>query len=234
MDETLKRILLDLPDCGAFKLGTFRLKLHKKDQSAPLSPVYVNLRSIRSYPRLLKRIALSLENEIKRLGLKFDLIADVPTASTPLVTALSLVNDWPMVSPRFEAKSYGTGETIDGGFEADQTVLLIDDLITDGESKLQAIKVLEEKGLIVKDVVVFLDRLQGGRKELEEANYRLHSVTTLRELVNVLFEAGRITEDAEEICSLYLRGGLSPRWYWNEIEGSWNKIMTARVDQTRV
>lgn len=235
MDESLKRILLDLPDCGAFKLGAFHLKIHEKNVSAaPLSPVYVNLRSVRSHPRLLKRIALVLEKEIKRLGLQFDLIADVPTASTPLVTALSLLNDWPMVSPRMETKSYGTGDTIDGGYKAGQTVLLIDDLITDGDSKLQAIKVLEEKGLVVKDVLVFLDRLQGGRKELKSANYRLHSVTTLRELINVLFAAGRITADAEEIVRMYLGGNIKRGWEWNEVDGIWNKIIPDRVDQTRV
>lgn len=221
MNDLVKRILLRLPDYGAFKLGAFRLV--SDEISAPLSPYYVNLRNVRSYPGILQRIVEAIQSEVQ--GIAFDLIADVPTAATPLVAVMSVNNDWPMVSPRLDKKDYGSGSKVDGVFNLGQTVLLIDDLVTTAESKFSAISVLEESGLVVKDVAVFLDRQQGGREELAKAGYRLHAVTTLQEFVQVLHEAGRISNDAEELISMYQQGNLRPLWELTEgLEGAWTQI----------
>jgi orotate phosphoribosyltransferase len=58
-------------------------------------------------------------------------------------------------------------------------VVLIDDIITDGASKLEAIAPLEEAGLVVRDLVILVDREQGGRELLAARGYTLHAVLTI-------------------------------------------------------
>jgi orotate phosphoribosyltransferase len=90
----------------------------------------------------------------------FDLLADVPTAATPIVAILSHQTRIPMISPEKEEKERGIIRKIDGVFHKGQTALLVDDLITQADSKFEMIRVLEENGLVVRRVVVLLDREQ--------------------------------------------------------------------------
>ena len=75
-----------------------------------------------------------------------------------------------MIYPRKEAKSYGTGAEIEGGFGAGERVVVIDDLATTGGSKFEAIEKLTGVGLVVKDVVVLVDkdRVKAGRYAIEK------------------------------------------------------------------
>ena len=82
-------------------------------------------------------------------GLSFDLLAATPLAGLPIGTAISLDMNVPLIYPRGTAKSYGTGKRIEGNWSAGQTVVVVDDLITSGDSLLQAIHYLREAGLQV-------------------------------------------------------------------------------------
>jgi len=86
-------------------------------------------------------------------------------------------------------------------------VVVLDDLITTGGSKLRAIEPLEEVGLEVKDVVVLVDRGQAGGDELREQGYALHAVLNLGEMLEVLAKHARITSDQQEEVLAFLRGG---------------------------
>ena len=66
------------------------------------------------------------------------------------------------------------------------------DVITSGGSVLETAEILQKEGLIVEDVVVFLDREQGGRGNLENNGIKVHSVTTVTDMLNILYMAGRI------------------------------------------
>ena len=57
--------------------------------------------------------------------------------------------------------------------------MVIDDIVTDGASKLEAIEPLEAAGLVVEDLVVLIDREQGARERLLAKGYRLHAVLTI-------------------------------------------------------
>jgi orotate phosphoribosyltransferase len=72
-------------------------------------------------------------------------------------------------------------------------VVVLDDVITTGASKLEAIRPLQEAGLQVRDVVVLIDREQGGRQMLEAEGYRVHAVLGLRRILASLERQGRIT-----------------------------------------
>src|SRR5262249_37672449 len=65
---------------------------------------------------------------------------------------------------------------LEGAFQPGERVVVIDDIITDGASKLEAIEPLEAAGLVVEDLVVLIDREQGGRERLAAKGYRLHAV----------------------------------------------------------
>jgi uridine monophosphate synthetase len=97
-----------------------------------------------------------------------------------------------MIYPRKEVKDYGTKKLIEGAYEQGDRVLVIDDIITDGASKIEAIAPLTEAGLSVTDVLIILDREQGGDKILAKAGYTLHSLGKLSEVLDALVAAGKV------------------------------------------
>lgn len=179
----------------------FRLKLHDKNPDEPLSPYYVDLRLARSMPRLLRHIGLLFAQ--MSYNLHFDLIADVPTAATPLAVVLSQQLNVPMITPR-ENKTLESGAVIDGVYEEGQLVLVIDDLITKGDSKLETIGQLEIARLKVVDVLVLVDREQGGVKQLEEAGYKVHVAFTITELLDFYREKGLLSSEAHQEIADYI------------------------------
>ena len=170
LTEREERLLTQLFNIGAVKFGNFKLVLNEKDPKAPLSPVYFDLRLLRR-DIYAKDAAVSVYAELLQ-HLNFDLIADIPTAVTPLVSSLCDRLSIGQITPRTDSKTHGTGSKVDGLLKEDigKTVLLIDDLVTHADSKLNAISILETNGMKVRDIVVLIDREQGGREKLKEAD----------------------------------------------------------------
>ena len=125
-------------------------------------------------------------------GLRFDRIAAIPYGGLPIGQAASLASGMPLIYPRREAKDYGTKKLIEGKFSPGEIVVVLDDLITTGGSKLEVIAPLSEAGLKAADVAVLVDREQGGREELAAHGLALHSVLTLSTLLDILVRRGRI------------------------------------------
>jgi uridine monophosphate synthetase len=172
------KLLLKLQEIGAIKFGNFTLK------SGISSPLYIDLRETISFPPLLKEITEALWNKISEL--KFDRICGVPYTAIPFASCLSILHSKPMVMRRKEIKEHGTKKLIEGVFEPGHTCLIVEDLITSGASIFETIAPVEQAGMQVRDIVVFLDREQGGRQRLEEKGYRLHSVATMTQLLRTL------------------------------------------------
>lgn len=198
-------LTLALADIGAIKLGQFTLK------SGQSAPIYIDLRLLASHPAILRQAAFAYAQVIRcELGIGDGSagvrLAGIPYAALPIGTAVALEMGLPLIYPRREVKGYGTGQKIEGSFEAGDRVVVLDDLITTGGSKLEAIRPLEEAGLAVRDVVVLIDREQGGREELAAAGYRLHAVLRLGEMLEELVAAGRIGARQRDEVLGYLRG----------------------------
>ena len=102
----------------------------------------------------------------------------------------------PLIYPRKETKDYGTRRAIEGTFAPGERAVVLDDLISSGGSKIEAIAPLAAAGLAVEDVVVLIDRESGGREELARQGYRLHAVLTLRQILDVLAAGGEV--DAQQ------------------------------------
>lgn len=180
----MKRLYERLFSAGCIRFGEFKLK------SGIVSPVYVDFRGLVSKPDLLREIGQALADRAKEIGC--DRIAGIPYAGLPLGVAASLAGGIPMVYPRKEVKDYGTRKLIEGEYAPGERVLVIDDIITDGASKIEAIEPLEEAGLQVTDVLVILDREQGGDRILARSGYELHSLGKLSEVLDALAAAGSV------------------------------------------
>jgi uridine monophosphate synthetase len=179
-------LILDLWRVGAIKFGSFTLK------SKVTSPFYIDLRVLAAYPRLLRSTARAMSNITKTL--KFDRIAGIPYAGLPLAVIISQELDVPLIYPRKEAKNYGSVRRIEGIYSVGETIVVVDDVITDGQSKMEAIEPLKEAGLMVKDIVILIDRQQGGVSRMAEKGYSLTSVTTMSEVLTILKKLGAISD----------------------------------------
>jgi uridine monophosphate synthetase len=93
----------------------------------------------------------------------------------------------------------------DGGCINGDKVVVIDDLVTEAGSKLETIRVLRGEGLYVKDLVVIVDREQGGKDELKKLGYSLYSLMTLTELLNFGVQNGKMSEEQYQVIMTYLR-----------------------------
>lgn len=172
-----QRIAEGLLQAGCVKFGKFTLK------SGMLSPIYIDLRQLIGYPSLLAQVAEAYIAILKSLN--FDRLAALPYAAVPVATAISLQSGWSMIYPRKEAKGYGTNAEIEGVFQTGERVVVVDDLVTTGGSKLEAIRKLSAAGLRVEDVVVLIDRQSGAGEALAVDGFHMHSVFNLTQLLDI-------------------------------------------------
>jgi len=196
LDTRLTSLADSLLEAGCIKFGEFTLK------SGLQSPIYIDLRQIITYPKLLADIAQAYLPLLSTLH--FSRIAGLPYAAIPIATAISLTGNYPMIYPRKEVKTYGTKAQIEGEYQAGETVVVIDDLATTGGSKFEAIEKLTGVGLVVKDVVVLVDRQSGARESLEQAGYAMHAVLTISQLLDHWEETSKVEEDKIEATRKFL------------------------------
>lgn len=197
-DQAARRLAMDLLESHCIRFGEFTLKSGQK------SPIYLDLRRLVSYPAILKRVGQAYA-EILR-GLEFERLAGIPYAALPIATAASLELNVPLIYPRREAKAYGTKASIEGEFEAGEMVVVLDDLATTGDTKIETIEKLTGAGLRVCDIVVLIDRGQGAGELLARAGYQLHAVTTLPRLLELWRELNAVTLEQYDAVKKFLGG----------------------------
>lgn len=182
---TADRLALALHAIGALRFGSFTLK------SGLQSPFYVDLRLLVADPPTLALAAEALAAAVQAVA--FDRIAAIPMAGLPIGVALALRTGRPLIYPRPERKAHGTGNLIEGTFARGERALLVDDVITRGDSKLEAMMPLREAGLVITDIGVVLDRESGGAALLAGHGIRTHAALTMRGMIGTLAAAGRIS-----------------------------------------
>jgi len=115
-----EKLMLSLFKIGAIKFGSFKLK------SGMISPVYIDLRVLVSYPKVLKQVAKAYITVLEKL--KFDRMAAVPYTAIPIVSAISFYNNKPWLYTRKEVKDYGTKKSFEGEYKVGERVVLVDDM----------------------------------------------------------------------------------------------------------
>jgi orotate phosphoribosyltransferase/uridine monophosphate synthetase len=196
-----------LYDLGGVQFGNFTVS-----ESAVSSPVFVNPKVLISNPTALRVASKLMQQEINLAqSLRrprvhpFAVVAGVPVGGLLLASAYSLETNIPLIYARIRPE--GTGKRgIEGRFNKDDTVLIIDDLITRGSSILETAELLQENGLKVKDVIVLVDREHGAADRLRRHGYNLMSILKLDVMLNHYKSRGLISEETYNTCAEYLRG----------------------------
>jgi uridine monophosphate synthetase len=196
-DQELARIADGLLQAGCIKFGTYKLK------SGIASPIYIDLRRLVGYPKLLLDVAQAYIHVLNKL--QFDHLAPLPYAALPIGTAISLQSGWSMIYPRKEVKTYGTSSDIEGVFQSGEKAVVIDDLISTGGSKFEGIQKLESRGLKVEDVIVLIDRSHRGGKELSRSGYKLHSVLNLSQILDYYEHTGYVEKSKLSTTKNFIR-----------------------------
>lgn len=142
--------------------------------------------------------------------LKYDHLCGVPYTALPIATILSMLTKKSMLMRRKEIKAYGTKKSIEGHYEANQTCLIVEDVVTSGSNVLETARALRKEGLIVTDAVIILDREQGGSKNLEVNGVKIRSLFTMSSLVDILVKNGKITEETFVKVKNYLKEIQAP------------------------
>ncbi len=200
MNERL--LIHKLFELGAVKFGNFTLK------SGIQSPIYLDLRLTISAPKLLTSIAELMYAKVRNT--RPELVCGVPYTALPFATAISIQHNIPMVLCRKERKAYGTGKQIEGIYKPDQQCLLIEDVITSGQSIFETIIPLQQEGLTVQDIVVLVDREQGGKAFIESKGFHVHPICTITMIVKELTQEKRINQETADGVLNFIRNNQIP------------------------
>jgi len=152
------------------------------------SPVYVDCRKIISFIDERDLIMNEAVNYIKKNNLEFDLVAGGETAGIPYAAIISEKIKKPMIYVRKKPKGFGKNQQIEGEFKEKQNAILIEDLATDGGSKVVFVEAMRKAGLQVKDIFVifYYDIFNFEDSVLSKLNVKIHSLCTWKDIISVI------------------------------------------------
>ncbi|HUP27342.1 MAG TPA: orotidine-5'-phosphate decarboxylase [Chloroflexia bacterium] len=191
-DEQTAEIVTELFKIGAIRFEPVTLK------SGLVSPYYNNLRLLASYPPLLRKVARAMARTMEDANVKPDVLIGIAEAGIPLAVALSQETGIPAGYVRSSAKAHGIKRMVEGAWPEGATAVLVDDVVSDGASKLEVLGHLSEAGLKVEDIVVLVDRGQGGPELMAQHGLRCHATVTMMRALGILHNAGLISQDKVE------------------------------------
>ena len=173
--------------------------------SGKMSPIYIDLRRLVTHPKILHLVADEYAQVLKTI--QYDRLVGLPYAALPIATAISLHVGKPLIYPRREAKTYGTKATIEGDFKRGDRVVIIDDLVTTGETKIEAIDKLKDAGLEVVAIVVLIDREMGAPEFLGKHGYSFKAVASLTDLLHQWRDEKAVTDSQFEQTKAFIQSG---------------------------
>ena len=173
------------------RFGDFTLASGKK------SPYYIDLRLVPSYPIYYRKMIKGLQNIIAEdVGFEnFHSLVSVPTGGLVVAASLAIEIVKPIIYVRKEAKEHGTGKAVEGVTCQDMKLLMIEDVVTSGGSVINAIKSIKEEKMTVTDAYAIVNRMEGATEALQAEGVKLHSLLTIKQIAESLFEQKLITED---------------------------------------
>jgi orotate phosphoribosyltransferase len=196
----MKQVGILLIKNNAVKFGDYILTSGKK------SPYYIDLRQTISSPITMDWIANSLTRiVVNEIGIsRIDKILGVPTAGVPFATVVSQKLGIPLIYYRQARKEHGVRKKVEGILDRNDRVLIVDDLITTGDSVIEAAEVVRDQGGVVNEMVVLLDREQGGEENLRKSRIEPHLLFKISDAMNWLHSVRLISDDIYKTLTSYL------------------------------
>ena len=169
---TNTELIRALTAADAVRFGEFELS------HGGTSNYYVDKYLFETDPHCLQLVAEAFAERVDD-----ETLAGVALGAVPLVAVTSVELGQPYVVVRKRAKEYGTGNRIEGRFEAGERVVVLEDIATTGRSALDAVEALREAGAVVDRVLVVVDREEGARELLADHDVELEALVTASELL---------------------------------------------------
>ena len=202
MPDTASKIAGALYRSGCLKFGNFRIK------SGAASPYYIDLACLLSSPKELCNVAEVVADEIRLLMVieRVDKLASIELKGALILPSIGCLMNLPCIVVRKEEKAYGVVGRVAGAevIKGDR-ILFFDDVVSEGLSKVEGIKPLEELGAKIEHLIVIVDREQGGKENLEKLGYRVHALSKISDLVNNLVESKHISKQQAESVLNYIK-----------------------------
>lgn len=216
-----RRLALKLWDIGAVHISgsdeeSFVMKLHEENPGALRSPIYFNLRTPEHpkkpgllTPEVVADVAECMKYLADEAHLEFDAIAGVPWAGDPFArTFAELTKERGLI--QLGKWEYAEKRRVTGPDPRKpillgvKQVLVIDDVVTGATSSEEALELLRDLNYEVTDIVVCIDREQGGRTRLEASGCTLHAVFTMTELLDFYVHDHKMDPGLRSNIDLYL------------------------------
>jgi orotate phosphoribosyltransferase len=176
----------------SLRFGVFTLASGKQ------SAYYVDLRVLPSFPGYFRMGINALKDIIVEKVGQFDIIASVPTSGLVFGAALAYEMNKPFIYVRKDPKAYGTSKMIEGFLDPGSKVVIVDDVATTGTSLSSAVEIIRANGGEVQHVVALVNRHEGAEDKLKNMGIKLNSVIGIHDIVNALYKASLIDENALE------------------------------------
>uniref|UniRef100_A0A5K3ELD7 orotate phosphoribosyltransferase n=1 Tax=Mesocestoides corti TaxID=53468 RepID=A0A5K3ELD7_MESCO len=208
LDDVTRRDLAHrLFHLGSLNFSGVQLK------TGEITPVYFDIRLTMSDPVLLQELSRYMFAMIGHAtGDKFDLVTGVPAAAVGLATEVAVQNNIPMILTRKAAKDYGTKKVIEGIWKKGQNVLVIEDVVTYGDSIAETTALLRASGLKVEHALVVVERQQGATENLlKNHGVKLHALLTLDDLLDILAADGLVPPERVIVARDFISGAQYDR-----------------------
>ena len=176
---------------GCLKFGSFRIK------SGAISPYYIDLARLLSSPTQLSVVAEAAAKQVRQImgSDKIDKLASIELKGALIIPSIAAQVNLPCIIVRKEAKEYGvTGRIAGADVAKGDNILFFDDVISEGLSKIEGIKPLQELGGNVTHLLVVVNREQGGKEKLENLGFKVHALAKVSELAQSLYNNKHISK----------------------------------------
>jgi orotate phosphoribosyltransferase len=202
MSTTIDTVAEALYSSGCLKFGSFKIK------SGAISPYYIDLARLLSSPTQLCSIVKVAAEQVTQIMYsdKIDKLASIELKGALIVPSIACKINLPCVIVRKENKAYGvTGRIAGADVAKGDNILFFDDVISEGLSKIEGIKPLQELGGNIRHLIVVVNREQGGKENLEKIGFKVHALAKISEIVSSLRQHNRISKkQADEVLDYVL------------------------------